>query len=117
MYAVQWADNWPVAISAGEKVKMQETQNIDVGYVANLARLNLTDAEKEAFQRQLGALLAHVDKLGELNLDGIEPTAYGQPVYSEMRADASRDGLEPEAALSNAPLRRGDEFQVPKIVE
>ena len=96
---------------------MQKTQDIDVGYVANLARMDLTDAEKEAFRRQLGALLAHVDKLGELDLEGIEPTAYGQPVYSELRADVARDGLDTEAALSNAPLRRGDEFQVPKIVE
>lgn len=102
---------------SAEGGNVQEKQNIDVGYVANLARLDLTDEEKVSFQRQLGALLAHVDKLGELNLDGIEPTAYGQPVYSEMRKDVSRDGLETEAALSNAPLRRGDEFQVPKIVE
>lgn len=102
---------------SAEGGKVQEQQNIDVGYVANLARLDLTDEEKAAFQRQLGALLAHVDKLGELDLEGIEPTAYGQPVYSELRDDVARDGLATEAALSNAPLRRGDEFQVPKIVE
>lgn len=96
---------------------MQENQDIDVGYVANLARMALTDGEREAFQRQLGALLGHVGKLGELDLEGIEPTAYGQPVYSEMRADVAADGLDTEAALANAPLRRGDEFQVPKIVE
>ncbi|MGI6496168.1 MAG: Asp-tRNA(Asn)/Glu-tRNA(Gln) amidotransferase subunit GatC [Kiritimatiellia bacterium] len=96
---------------------MQPSQTIDVGYVANLARLALTDEEISTFQRQLGAVLAHVDKLGELDLEGIAPTTYGQPACGTLREDTPRKGLETETVLSNAPARRGDEFQVPKIVE
>ncbi len=96
---------------------MHDTQHIDVGYVANLARLELTDDEKSLFQRQLDTILAYVEKLGELALDGIEPTSHGQSVLSVMRADDETPGLEREQVLANAPARRGDEFQVPRIVE
>lgn len=96
---------------------MHNTQHIDVGYVANLARLELTDDEQSLFQRQLETILAYVEKLGELKLEGIEPTAYGQPVFSAMRGDDVTPGLAREQVLANAPARRDDEFQVPRIVE
>lgn len=93
------------------------TPEINVAYVANLARLDL-DAESIAlFQRQLGTIVDYVRQIGELNLDGIEPTSHGQPVYNVFRDDVVRAGLERDAVLANAPVRLGDEFKVPRIVE
>ena len=90
---------------------------IDVAYVANLARLEL-DAESCAlFQRQLGTIVDYVRQIGELDLEGIEPTSHGQPVYNVFREDVERVGLEHEQVLANAPARLDDEFKVPRIVE
>ena len=88
-----------------------------MAYVANLARLDL-DAEACAlFQRQIGTIVDYVRQISELNLDGIEPTSHGQPVYNVFRADVERPGLEHERVLGNAPARLEDEFKVPRIVE
>ena len=93
------------------------SERIDVAYVANLARLNL-DAESCAlFERQLGTIVDYVRKIGELNLDGIEPTSHGQPVYNVFREDVERPGLDRDRVLANAPARLDDEFRVPRIVE
>jgi aspartyl-tRNA(Asn)/glutamyl-tRNA(Gln) amidotransferase subunit C len=92
-------------------------ERIDVAYVANLARLNLDPEACALFQRQLGTIVDYVRKIGELNLDGIEPTSHGQPVYNVFREDAVRPGLDHERVLANAPARLEDEFRVPRIVE
>ena len=92
-------------------------ERIDVAYVANLARLNL-DAESCAlFERQLGTIVDYVRKIGELNLDGIEPTSHGQPVYNVFREDVERPSLDRERVMANAPARLDDEFRVSRIVE
>ena len=93
------------------------TPEIDVAYVANLARLDLDPASCALFQRQLGTIVDYVRQIGELNLDGIEPTSHGQPVYNIFREDVERAGLERERVLANAPARLDDEFKVPRIVE
>ncbi|MEI8244107.1 MAG: Asp-tRNA(Asn)/Glu-tRNA(Gln) amidotransferase subunit GatC [bacterium] len=90
---------------------------INVAYVANLARLDLDAGACALFQRQLGTIVDYVRQIGELNLDGIEPTSHGQPVYNVFREDVQRDGLDHERALANAPARLNDEFKVPRIVE
>ena len=93
------------------------TSEINVAYVANLARLDL-DAESCAlFQRQLGTVVDYVQQLGALDLEGIEPTSHGQPVCNVFRADEERTSLEHEGALRNAPARLGAEFKVPRIME
>ena len=96
---------------------MATTPEINVAYVANLARLDL-DAEACAlFQRQIGTVVDYVRQIGELNLDGIEPTSHGQPVYNIFREDVERPSLDHDRVLANAPGRREDEFKVPRIVE
>jgi aspartyl-tRNA(Asn)/glutamyl-tRNA(Gln) amidotransferase subunit C len=90
---------------------------INVAYVANLARLDLDAASCATFQRQLGVIVDYVRQIGELDLEGIEPTSHGQPVYNVFREDVERAGLERERVLANAPARIGDEFKVPRIVE
>ncbi len=91
--------------------------NIDVGYVAELARLQLTDEEKAVFQPQLEGIVKYVEKISSVNVDGVEPMMHGRPLVNAFREDTVRPSLDREAALANAPARVGDEFLLPKIVE
>ena len=90
---------------------------IDVGYVAELARLELTDEEKAVFQRQLEGIVGYVEKISEVDVDGVEPTMHGRPLVNAFRDDVVRPSLPAETVLGNAPQRVGDEFLLPKIVE
>lgn len=90
---------------------------IDVAYVAHLARLNLTDEEAAVFPSQLEQIVAYVDKIGELDLSGIEPTSHAHPVMNVFRRDVARPGLAQEDVMANAPQARSGQFMVPKIVE
>ena len=90
---------------------------MDVGYVARLAHIELTDDEAAVFRRQLGDVLVYIAKLNELDLSGIEPTSHGIPASNLFRDDEPEAGLDRETALGNAPARTPTEFNVPKIVE
>lgn len=89
----------------------------NVSYTAQLARLNLTEAEITKFQSQLTQVLAYVEKLGKLDLQGVEPTAHTNPIFNVLRADESRQWPNPEAALANAPRSANELFIVPKVIE
>jgi aspartyl-tRNA(Asn)/glutamyl-tRNA(Gln) amidotransferase subunit C len=89
----------------------------DVDHVARLARLALTDAEKERMREQLNAILAHIDALRAVDTAGVEPTSHAVPVVNVMRDDAPRPCLPQAEALANAPDRAGDFFRVPRIIE
>ena len=90
---------------------------IDVGYVAELARLELTDEEKAVFQPQLESIVGYVEKISAVDVDGVEPMMHGRPLVNAFREDEVRPSLDREAALANAPARVGEEFLLPKIVE
>lgn len=90
---------------------------IDVGYVAELARLELTEDEKAVFQPQLESIVKYVEKISEVDVEGIEPMMHGRKLVNAFREDVVRPSLETETALANAPKRVGDEFLLPKIVE
>lgn len=92
-------------------------QEIDVEYVAGLARMALSPAEKTLFQRQLGTIVAYVDKIAEVDLEGVEPTSHGRELANVMRSDEPRPGLDREEVLANAPARVGATFRVPRILE
>ena len=92
-------------------------QKLDVAHIANLARLDLDQDEIATFQGQLDKILAYVEKLNELDVNGIEPTAHASPVFDVMRDDVARPGFGIEKALRNAPRRVGDQFGVPKVIE
>lgn len=92
------------------------TEHIDVRYVAGLARLELTEDETVVFQRQLEAILGHVESLSALDVDGIEPTSYPAPVYDVMREDVAGESLPREAVLQNAPDQAQDQIRVPKVI-
>jgi len=95
----------------------KEAGKIDVGYVAHLARLRLTDEETATFQRQLEDIVGYVRKIGELDLEGIEPTSHAHLVQNVFRSDETRSGLDRETVLENSPLNEQGQFIVPKIVE
>ena len=90
---------------------------IDVGYVAELARLELTDEEKSVFQPQLESIVSYVEKISEVPVDGVEPMMNGRHLVNVFREDAVKPSMDREAALANAPSRVGEEFLLPKIVE
>jgi aspartyl-tRNA(Asn)/glutamyl-tRNA(Gln) amidotransferase subunit C len=90
---------------------------IDVVYVANLARLELTEEEKAVFQPQLETIVKYVEKISAVDVDGVEPMMHGRPLVNAFREDVVRPSMDREVALGNAPARVGNEFLLPKIVE
>ena len=90
---------------------------IDVSYVAELARLELTSEELALFQTQLNDIVKYVEKISEVDIEGVEPMMHGKKLSNAFREDVVRPSLEREKALGNAPARVGDEFLLPKIVE
>jgi aspartyl-tRNA(Asn)/glutamyl-tRNA(Gln) amidotransferase subunit C len=90
---------------------------INVKYVAHLARLALTPDEEVKLTAQLGHILGYIEKLRELDVSGVEPTAHAVPMVNVTRADEIRPSLAHEDALRNAPRQANGLFIVPKIVE
>ncbi|MGA3163874.1 MAG: Asp-tRNA(Asn)/Glu-tRNA(Gln) amidotransferase subunit GatC [Verrucomicrobiota bacterium] len=93
------------------------TAQFDVKYVAHLARLHLTPDEEKKFGAQLGNILGYIEKLKELDVANVEPTAHATPMVNVMRPDEMRPSLPHNDALRNAPAQANGLFIVPKIVE
>jgi aspartyl-tRNA(Asn)/glutamyl-tRNA(Gln) amidotransferase subunit C len=85
--------------------------------VAKLARLDLSDAEIEEFAGQLNAIIDYVERMNQLNTDGVEPLAHCLPVSNVFRDDNVKESLGTEKTLANAPEQDGQFFKVPKILE
>jgi aspartyl-tRNA(Asn)/glutamyl-tRNA(Gln) amidotransferase subunit C len=96
---------------------MAGTSDLDVAYVARLARINLTEDEAKIFQKQLDDVLKYVEKLRQPDVTGIDAAAHDLPVFNMFRDDAPRDWFTAEKALSNAPRQAKGLFVVPKVVE
>ena len=96
---------------------MAESSEIDVAYVAKLARLNLSEDETRLFQRQLGDVLKYAEKLREVDVSHVEAAAHAIPVFNVFREDEPRDWFTAEEALSNAPRKANNLFIVTKVVE
>ena len=90
---------------------------IDVNYVARLARISLSPEEARTLGAQLGQILAYIEKLNELDVHQVEPTAHAFPLVNVTRPDEVRPSLPTEEALRNAPAKANGLFIVPKIVE
>lgn len=88
----------------------------DVEYVARLARLELTEAEKDKFTGQLEQILEHAAKIKEIDTTSVQPTSHVVPVKNVFREDKAGPTLTREEALSNAPAKEDGAFVVPKIV-
>ncbi|MDW7709609.1 MAG: Asp-tRNA(Asn)/Glu-tRNA(Gln) amidotransferase subunit GatC [Deferrisomatales bacterium] len=85
--------------------------------VASLARLTFADEEVGALAEQLSCVLDYVDKLGELDLEGVEPMAHVLERETPLREDCVRPSLPQRAALANAPAVEQGCFRVPKVIE
>ena len=96
---------------------MSAPEEIDVGYVAQLARMNLSPAEKELFQRQLSDVLHYIEKLRQVDVSEVEAATHAIPVFNVFRDDQPRDWFTAEQALANAPRKANNLFIVPKVVE
>ena len=90
---------------------------IDVKYVAHLARVALTPDEEKKLAAQLGGILGYIEKLKELDVSNVEPTAHAVPLVNVTRTDEIRPSLPHDDALRNAPSQANGLFIVPKIVE
>lgn len=93
------------------------SSDLDVAYIARLARLALTPEETALFQTQLAQVLEHAAKLSEVPVDGVEPAAHAFPICDVLREDETRPGLTQEEALRNAPRAADGLFLVTKVVE
>ena len=89
----------------------------EVEYIAKLARLQLTDEQKERFRGQLEAILDHVAKLQVPDTEDVPPTASVSVAQMPLREDEPRPGLSTEDLLENAPKQDDDQFQIPPVFE
>jgi len=85
--------------------------------IAQLARIKVAEGEIDHLQGELNAILAFVEQLSEVDVEGIEPMTSVIPMQMKKRPDVVTDGGDPKAVLKNAPAREGDFFLVPKVVE
>ena len=89
----------------------------DVEHVAKLARLDLSDNEKEQFTEQLNAILKYAEQLNELDTEGVAPTSHAMPLVNVMREDVTQPSLPIEKVLLNAPDEEDGQFKVPAVLE
>lgn len=89
----------------------------DVLHIAKLAKLKLTEEEISLFQQQLSRILDYFRQLEKLDTENVAPMKHIVEVHNVLRADEPRPSVPVSTALKNAPRRRGDYFEVPKVVE
>ncbi len=88
-----------------------------IEYVGILAKLELSEAEKEQAKQDMGRMLDYIDMLNELDTEGVAPMSHIFPVHNVFREDVVENGDESRAMLNNAPERKDGCFKVPKTVE
>ena len=89
----------------------------EVKHVARLARLALHPEDEMRMRAELDGILAYIDKLRAVDVDGVPPTSHAVPLTNVMRDDEPRPSLPRDEMLANAPDRHGDFFRVPRIIE
>lgn len=89
----------------------------EVEHIADLARLDLTEAEKQKYQEQLSAILDYAARLQQLETSGIQPTSSVLAQHSTLREDVVAASLPRQETLANAPATKDDQFQVPPVFE
>ncbi len=89
----------------------------EVEHIALLARLELSDAEKQRYQQQLSHILEHVARLQKLDTSHTEPALGALPMGARLRADEPKPGLTANQVLENAPSTKKKQFRVPPVME
>jgi aspartyl-tRNA(Asn)/glutamyl-tRNA(Gln) amidotransferase subunit C len=95
---------------------MNDSQ-IDLNHVSALARIELSDAEKQKFAGEFQTILGFFEKLNAVDVSGLEPCDHAFPVYNVLRDDVPAETLPVEALLKNAPAAREDQIVVPRVVD
>lgn len=95
---------------------MSSLSRDDVAHLANLARIDLSDAELDRMVGELGVILESVAKVQQAQTDGVEPMSHPMPLTNVTRPDVVRPGLTPQEALSGAPEAEQQRFSVPRIL-
>ena len=88
-----------------------------IEYVGILAKLELSDEEKEQAKKDMGSMLDYIDKLNELDTTGVEPMSHVFPVNNVFREDVVTNGDDRDNILANAPEEKGGAFVVPKTFD
>lgn len=88
----------------------------DIERIAQLAKLRLTEDEKEKLTKELSQIIGYVEKLNELNLENVPPTSHVLDLKNVMREDEVKPWFSQEEALMNAPAKHGGFFSVPKVI-
>lgn len=96
---------------------MANSPEINIDYVAKLARIELTSEEKEKYSQQLGQILGYFQKLSEIDVSDVEPSAHAHAIYNVWREDVEGTPMNVDDALMNAPAKRDNQIVVPKIVD
>jgi len=91
-------------------------EKIDVAYVANLARIQLTADELQTFQTQLTQIVDYVNELKQVDVSAVEPMAYTERIANVLRKDVERRSLDRPVVLASAPAHDNEQFLVPKII-
>ena len=89
----------------------------EVEHIAKLARLELSEAQKELYREQLSAILDYIAKLRELDTKDIPPTAGGGLARMTLRVDETRRGFTTDELLKNAPQTEEEQFKIPPVFE
>jgi aspartyl-tRNA(Asn)/glutamyl-tRNA(Gln) amidotransferase subunit C len=96
---------------------MAPAESIDIRRVAELARLDLDDAQAAQLQQELGRVVQYIDELKSIDIEGIEPTAHAMPRFNVWREDNAKDSFPRETMLANAPACVADDLlKVPKVL-
>ncbi len=88
-----------------------------IDYVGILAKLELSEEEKEQAKKDMGRMLDYIDKLNELDTEGVEPMSHVFPLHNVFREDVVTNGDDRENMLKNAPAKKDGSYKVPKTVE
>ena len=89
---------------------------MDIEHLAKLARLKLTDAEKEKFSNQMGTKLEYIEQLGELDTENVEPTANVLGLSNVFREDVVTEPLTNQVPINDSPAHSKGHYEVPKII-
>lgn len=97
--------------------KPEQKDSIDVDYLSRLARIELTENEKESIKSRLESIIQYINKLDSVDLSHVEPTAHAIPSFNVWDNDETIEPFSPEKALMNAPQKKHNQIVVPKTVE
>ena len=89
---------------------------MDIEHVAKLARLKLTDTEKEKFSKQMETIIEHIEKLNKLDTQNVEPTAHVMGLNNVFREDVAAKHLTDQDPINDSPAHSKGHYEVPKII-